>query len=108
MPTSLEAVSATAAPEALAPKFKKLDIVGIPCEVGDGFFSDEKFISFDSLDGKIAGVAQTLDLRQAGDQWQVRAIVDSEHEDHLYVWVWGDFVQTAGFVKLPLGFAVPA
>ena len=91
-----------------AAQFKPGEIVGIPCEVGPGPFSHEKLIAFKSLHGQISGFVRTLDLRQVEDQWQVRARVLEVKDDYMAVWVWGEFFQTSGYAKLPLGLAVPA
>ena len=95
-------------PERSETEFKKGEIVGIPCEVGPGPFSHEKLITFKSLHGHISGFVRTLDLRQIDDQWQVRARVLEVNDDDMAVWVWGEFFQTSGYAKLPLGLAVPA
>ena len=91
-----------------ATQFTNGQIVGIPCSVEDVPFPNEKLVVIDTLDGKMEGLVQEGALRQVGDQWQVRGMVDRTEEDRLVVWVWGEFVHTAGFMDLPLGFAVPA
>ena len=101
--------TATAIKEAPPPtQFKKGEVVGIPCEVCDVMFLGDRVVGIPTIDGEIEGFVQPTELRQVGDQWQIRGVVDRIERDHLVAWVRGDFFRTAGIVKLPLGLAVPA
>ena len=87
---------------------KKGQVVGIPCDVYDVPFPNEKLVAIDTLDGKMEAFVNPLELRQMGDQWQIRAFVQRQEEDRLVVWSRGEFTRTNGILYLPLGFAVPA
>lgn len=89
-------------------QFQEGEIVGIPCDVCDVPFLGDRVVGIPTIDGEIEGFVQPTELRQIGDQWQIRGVVDRTEKDHLVAWVRGEFFLTAGSVKLPLGLAVPA
>lgn len=98
----------TATTETPSTQLIKGQMVTIPCSVQDVPFPSEKLVFIDTLDGKMEGLVQEAQLRKVGHKWQVRGMVDKIEEDRLIALVWGEFIQTAGFMNLPLNFAVPA
>ena len=52
--------------------FKVGDFVGIKCEVQPGPFSEERLVTIETIDGAVLGFVRETELRQVGDEWQVR------------------------------------
>ena len=75
-------------------------VVGIPCEVKPGPFSEELLISLDTVNGPISGFVQNSELKQQGEQWYVRAIVEAIEADGITVRIHGSFFTTNGIATI--------
>ena len=84
------------------------DVVGIQCTVQPGPFSDERLISFDTVDGPISGFVNEVDLKQVNETWLVRAEVLGVRGDILEVRVAGSFFTTNGLANIPIRYAMAA
>jgi hypothetical protein len=83
-------------------------VIGIQCTVQPGPFSDERLISFDTVDGPISGFVNEADLRQFNENWLVRAEVLEVRGDILEVRVAGSFFTTNGLASVPRRYAMAA
>lgn len=81
---------------------KKGDIIGIPCDVAPGPFSDEKLISFDTRDGLVSGFVGVDELREDSGTWFVRGVIVSTESDTATVRVRGEFSNTSGLAIVPM------
>lgn len=92
------------------PKFKVGNHIAIPCEVKPGPFSEERLISFDSLDGPISGFVldDELKKRRGDDRWLVRGRVVSVSPDLIKVWIEGSFFTTNGLATISREMAMAA
>lgn len=84
------------------------DVVGVPCQVKPGPFSNELLISFDTISGAISGFVRENELRQEGEKWYVRAVVQSTQPDSITVRIRGSFFTTNGLATIPAGTALAA
>lgn len=84
------------------------DVIGIQCSVQPGPFSEERLISFDTVDGPISGFVRENELRQDGNNWRVRAVILAIRGDILEVRVQGSFFTTNGLANVPRRFAMAA
>lgn len=84
------------------------DTIGIQCEVRPGPFSEERMITFDTIDGPISGFVRRSELRQQGTQWYVRAVIQNIKEDILEVRVRGSFFTTNGLASVSRKYAMAA
>lgn len=76
------------------------DVIGVPCQVKPGPFSDELLISLDTIDGPISGFVRRDELKQLGEQWYVRAIVQALQPEWIMVRIRGSFFTTNGIAKI--------
>jgi hypothetical protein len=88
--------------------FKIGDFVGVKCEVQPGPFSDEHLVTVETVDGAISGFVRESELRQEGDEWQVRGKVRRVSPDAIEVWILGSFFTTNGIASIPLRLAMTA
>ena len=84
------------------------EAVKIPCEVKPGPFSDEKFVSFTTLDGIVSGFVQESDLQQVDSHFFIPGVVKEMTADHLVVLVRGSFFQTNGIATVSRSVACAA
>jgi len=84
------------------------DVIGVQCTVQPGPFSDERLISFDTIDGPVSGFVQETDLRQSGEHWFVRATIRAIRDDILEVKVQGSFFTTNGLASVQKRYAMAA
>ncbi len=84
------------------------DVIGIQCDVRPGPFSDERMITFDTVDGPISGFVRETDLKQKNSQWYIRAIIQDIQDDVLHVRVKGSFFTTNGLASVPRRYAMAA
>jgi hypothetical protein len=89
-------------------QIKPGDEIGIQCEVTQGPFSDERLVSFDTLDGPVTGFVAVDDLRNTDTGWLVRAVVLSLEDDSVMVRVRGSFLTTNGLASIPRERALAA
>ncbi len=88
---------------------KQGKIIGIPCDVKPGPFSDERMISFDTISGPVSGFVRENELKQIDqDQWYVRATVQSVSHDGIEVRVRGSFFTTNGLATVSREIAYAA
>lgn len=83
-------------------------VIDIPCEVKPGPFSDERLISFRTIDGVVSGFVDEHDLRRDGPHFFVPAIVKDIEPDRFVVIVKGSFFQTNGIAVVPRSIASAA
>lgn len=84
------------------------ETIRIPCEVKPGPFSDERFISFDTIDGVVSGFVEESDLQQEGSRFFVSGIVKEADPDKIVVVVQGSFFQTNGIATVSRSVACAA
>ena len=84
------------------------DIVGVECTVQPGPFSEERLVSFDTVDGPVSGFVQEHDLREENGRWRVRAVILAIRDDVLEVRVKGSFFTTNGLAAVPRRYAMAA
>jgi hypothetical protein len=84
------------------------DVIGIQCEVRPGPFSEERLITFETVNGPISGFVRDTELKQADSQWYVRAIIQHIDGDVLDVRVKGSFFTTNGLASVPRRYATAA
>ena len=83
--------------------------IGIPCDVKQGPFSNERLVSFDTLDGPVTGFVQNERLeKSSSNQWYVRAIVKDVRGDVVTVLVEGSFFNTNGLANIRREMALAA
>jgi hypothetical protein len=91
------------------PGIKVGDVIGVQCRVQPGPFSEERLVSFDTVDGPVSGFVREANLREVEGQWFVRAVVQGIHdEDILEVRVRGSFFTTNGLANVERRFAMAA
>lgn len=74
--------------------------IKIPCEVKPGPFSDERFISFETVDGVVSGFVGERDLQEEDRRFFVSGVVREIASDRLVVMVHGSFFQTNGIATV--------
>jgi len=89
-------------------ELKKGIAVGILCKVTPGPFAGERLITLESISGPLSGFVRDSELEQRGDQWHVRAIVESVVDDTISVWIRGSFFTTNGMATISRKFALAA
>jgi hypothetical protein len=82
--------------------------VMIPCEVQPGPFSEERLITFHSLDGTVSGFVKSEELEEVHGQPAIRGVVRAVEKDHLEVWIRGAFFTTNGLANVPTEMAMAA
>jgi len=82
--------------------------IGIPCDVKQGPFEDEKLVSFDTMDGPVTGFVSANELKQIEDRWVIRAVVMSQEGDVVTVRVHGSFFTTNGLATIRREMAMAA
>lgn len=83
--------------------------IGIRCTVQPGPFSEERLISFETVDGPVSGfVNEERDLKKGGEKWFVRAEVLAIRDDILEVKVQGSFFTTNGVAEISRSTAMAA
>jgi hypothetical protein len=90
------------------PKLKKGDVITVPCLVKQGPFSQERLITFETMDGSVSGFVQTDLLKEVGGRWYVPAIVLEIKGDAVKVRVAGSFFNTNGLATIKREFALAA
>lgn len=86
--------------------FKLGEVVGIPCEINSGPFSEEKFITVRSENEVFTGfVSEKLLYNIIGDNGYVYGIVQDIKEGMVNVWIDGSFFNTAGLTKFNIDWA---
>lgn len=76
------------------------DTIRIPCEVKPGPFSDEKFVSFETVDGIISGFVEANEIQERNSRFFVSGIVKETSGDKIVVVVRGSFFQTNGIATV--------
>lgn len=84
------------------------DEIGIRCVVAPGPFSQERMITFETVDGSISGFVRTSNLREVGSQWYVNAVIKKIEGNILHVIVKGSFFTTNGLAAVPREYAMAA
>jgi len=84
------------------PKIEDGTVVGIPCTVSTGPFSDEKLISFQAVSGAVSGFVGESELQQSAGRWTVKALVESTDSKNAEVRVRGSFFTTNGVATVSL------
>jgi len=85
------------------------DEISIPCTVKQGPFEEERLVSFETLDGAVAGFVSPTDLKQIDrDRWVVRAVVTNLKGDVVTVRVRGSFFTTNGLATIRREMALAA
>lgn len=84
------------------------EAIRIPCEVKPGPFSDEKFISFDTVEGVVSGFVDERDIEQSGSRFFVPGVVKEVAPDRIVVIVRGSFFQTNGIATVARSVACAA
>lgn len=90
---------------------KKDAIIGIPCQVNPGPFSEEHLVSFETAYGPVTGFVRESELHQKQDgQWLVKAIILNIMEDKnlIEVRVCGSFFTTNGLATIRPDMALAA
>jgi len=90
------------------PGIKVGDVIGIQCRVQPGPFSEERLVSFDTIDGPVSGFVRETNLKQVDGQWRIRAVVQGIRDDVLEVRVKGSFFTTNGLANVERRFAIAA
>jgi hypothetical protein len=75
-------------------------VIGIPCQIMPGPFSGEALISLETVNGPISGFVRESELSQIGEQWFVRAIVESVETESMDVRIRGSFFTTNGVATI--------
>jgi hypothetical protein len=83
-------------------------IIGVLCEVQQGPFSEDRMISFDTVDGPVTGFVRENELRKDGNEWRVRAVVLAIQNDEIEVRIRGSFFTTNGIATIPATMAYAA
>ncbi len=84
------------------------EMIRIPCEVKPGPFSDERLISFETIEGVISGFVEERDLQQDGSHFFVSGMVKEVELDKIVVVVQGSFFQTNGIATVSRSVACAA
>jgi hypothetical protein len=84
------------------------ETIEIPCDVKPGPFSDEKFISFETLEGVVSGFVDGSAIQQRDSNFFIVGIVKEVEPDRIIVMVRGDFFQTNGIAAIPRSMACAA
>lgn len=82
--------------------------IKIPCEVKPGPFSDERFISFETIDGIVSGFVDETGLLHEGEHYFIAGVVKAVETDRIIVIVRGSFFQTNGIATIPKSVACAA
>lgn len=82
--------------------------IAIPCEVNPGPFSNEKLISFETLNGPISGFVRESELKQVDEDWFVKGVILKVGYDALEVMVDGSFFTTNGLASVSALTAIAA
>ena len=87
-------------------EFEIGDIVGVPCVISSGAFSDEKFITLESAQEIITGfVNDNLLHKIEGNNGYVYGVVQEIEEEIIKVWIEGSFFNTTGLTKFNIAWA---
>jgi hypothetical protein len=82
--------------------------VKIPCEVQPGPFSEERLVTFQSIEGSVSGFVKREELEEAGGQPTIRGVIRAIEKDYLEVWVRGSFFTTNGLANVSTEMAMAA
>ena len=74
--------------------------IAILCETKPGPFSDEKLISFETLNGPVSGFVRESELKQVGEEWFVKGVILKIEAETLEVMVDGSFFTTNGLASI--------
>ena len=81
-------------------------IVGVPCQISSGAFSEEKFITLESDQEIITGfVNDRLLFNIEGKRGYVYGIVQEINTPTIDVWIEGSFFNTSGLAKFDIDWA---
>lgn len=83
-------------------------VIGVKCSVQPGPFSEERLVTIETVDGAISGFVRETELRQAGEDWQVRGRVRGVSSNFVEVWIKGSFFTTNGLASVPSHLAMAA
>jgi hypothetical protein len=84
------------------------DEIVIQCDVRPGPFSEERMVTFDTVDGPISGFVRERDLREIVSKWYVTAVILKIENDILHVRVKGSFFTTNGLAAVSRQYAMAA
>ena len=73
--------------------------IGVPCEVQEGPFDDEKMVQFDTVDGPVSGFAQSENIRESEGQYFIKGEVIELGHDTMTVLIEGSFFSTNGLAN---------
>lgn len=87
-------------------KFQIGEIVAVPCEIGSGAFSEEKFITLESAQEIITGfLNDKLLYNIEGNRGYVYGVVQEIKDGMINVWIDGSFFNTSGLTKFYIDWA---
>ncbi len=76
--------------------FREGDLVGVPCVVERGPFSDEKLVMVETEEGTISGFAKQANVQvEQGGRSVIKGTVVATARDHIVVRLFGSFFTTA-------------
>jgi hypothetical protein len=76
--------------------FRKGDLVGVPCVVRRGPFTDENLVMVETDEGMISGFARQPNVTVGdGDRGLIKGTVVAVEKDHIVVRLFGSFFTTA-------------
>jgi hypothetical protein len=84
------------------------DEIIIQCDVRPGPFSEERMITFDTVDGTVSGFVRERDLRKVDSQWYVTAVILKIENNILHVRAKGSFFTTNGLAAVQRQYAMAA
>lgn len=82
--------------------------IKIPCEVKPGPFSEERLISFETIDGIVSGFVDERDIQEDSSHNYIIGIVKEIQSDRIVVMVRGSFFQTNGIATISKSVAYAA
>ena len=78
-------------------QFKIGQLVGIPCDVGNGPFDGEALVTFQTIEGPVSGFVSEDDLKDKSDGFGIlQGLVVEIGDDRVTVRVRGSFFTTTG------------
>lgn len=81
-------------------------VVGIPCDVGQGAFAGEHLVTIDTAEGPVSGFVSIEDLLEMeGSRGLIRGVILELAEETITVRVRGSFFTTTGVTYLPKEWA---
>ena len=82
--------------------------IRIPYSVQPGPFSEERLVSFQSLDGPVSGFVRNEELEEKEGKPTIRGVIRAIEKDYLEVWVRGSFFTTNGLANVSTELAMAA